>query len=178
MMRRGALDFLVSVIYSVLVVIGIFLVFNAFTWFASEKQDGIDQIDKVSRVLETRSEQGTQIALQSTESIFIGFAAEERNCKEQLENLIGQSDLCSENELCVCYRFAGDDDGQQYHVCRERAMPPDTQVFVGQEEGPFDELEARCTVLQDSGLYTISFVEGDGPDVDRIEIRFRAGGSS
>jgi hypothetical protein len=157
---RGNIGFFISVIYSAVIVLAIFFVFQAFAQVAAPKEKGLEQLELIDRRLEmgSGSSNGVQeaaiISIDPTEKIFLGFLSEQDDrCLELYEEVMGNknTDICAD-KLCYCYLFdPGDGPGSPYRTCKTRNFDQSVR-FAGHgcEELEDGVCADRCILAQAS----------------------------
>ena len=143
---RGSLQFLISIIYTVVIVMMIYVIFQAFVG-ASAPRESPAQIDTIGRAFS--AEGSTTVALQGDESIFIGYATGE--CRDQMHVLTGGVTACQPDAVCLCYLF--DDSERTFRVCQEK-LSTQALTFSGKSDGTDAE---NCIVADTAGLYRFTF---------------------
>lgn len=161
---RGDIQFMLSIIYSAVIVLAIFLIVQAFFGVTTPRQAGFKHLDEIDRVFETGYSEAVFVSLQENEKIFLGFV-ENEGCKEKFGQVIpgGERDEISEalcgSDLCYCYSFHR--EGTPYQLCKRRSI---TEVSIEGGDAVRDGDRGVCLVAE-KGLY--SFIVSDpGRDED------------
>lgn len=149
---RGDMQFMLSIVYSAVIVLAIFFIFQAFVGASEQGHAAGKHLDDIGRALRTGYTEAIFIALQEHEMIFMGYV-EDDACKDEFRRVIpsGNPDEHCGLSFCYCYSFGAQDDAKEYERCRSRDIHE--ADIAGTPRVTGDDGRGLCVVASDDGHY-------------------------